>query len=143
MANTKITSVPKLKYLPPTIESFGEHVRRAHHQTAIWKGSLSPDPPQMDPVQYNWSRGGDNSTMSPIMLPANVSPVPVDVVQMIKCGCSSERTCSTGRCGCVVAQMSYVPCSAVAILGPNVTIVTLEPHRRLVRVNTLNKFLIE
>ena len=37
----------------------------------------------------------------------------------------------------------HVPCSAVAMLGPNVTIVTLEPHRRLVRVKALNKFLIE
>ena len=105
MANTKITSAPKLK-LPPTNKSFVEHVRRAHHQTATWKGSLSPDPPQMDPVQYGWSRGEDNSPLSPIMLPANVSPVPVDVLQMIKCGCSSERSCSTGRCGCVVANMS-------------------------------------
>ena len=51
MANTKITSAPKLISLPPTNESFFEHVRRAHHQTAIWKGSLSPVPPQMDPVQ--------------------------------------------------------------------------------------------
>ena len=87
MANTKITSAPKLKSLPPTNESFVEHVRRAHHKTAIWKGSLSPDPPQIDPVQYGWSRGEDNSTLSHIMLPANVSPIPVDVVQMIKCGC--------------------------------------------------------
>ena len=92
MANTKLTSAPKLKSLPPTNESFVEHVRRAHHQTAIWKGSLSPDPPQMDPVQYGWSRGEDNSTVSPIMLPANVSPVPVDVLQMIKWGCYCSPT---------------------------------------------------
>ena len=87
MANTKITSAPKLKFHPPTNESFVEHVRRAHHKTAICKGSLSPDPPQIDPVQYGWSRGEDNSTLSHIMLPDNVSPVPVDVLRMIKCGC--------------------------------------------------------
>ena len=42
-----------------------------------------------------------------------------------------------------VSRRCHVPCSAVAVLGPNVTIVTLEPHRRLVRVKTLNKFMIE
>ena len=140
MANTNITSAPNLKSLPPTNESFVEDLRRAHQQTAIWKGSLSPDPPQMDPVQYGWSRGEDNSTLSPIMLPANVSPVPVDVLQMIKCGCSSERSCSTGRCGYVVDQFYVL---MLPFMDPNVTIVTLEPHRRLVRAKTLNKFLIE
>ena len=64
------------------------------------------------------------------MLPANVSPVPVDVLQMTKCGCSSERHCYTIiLLGCIVAQVScsisprcHVPCSAVAMLDPNVTI---------------------
>ena len=40
------------------------------------------------------------------MLPANVLPVPVDVLQMGKCGCPSEYHCSTGRRGRIVAQMS-------------------------------------
>jgi hypothetical protein len=106
MANIKLTSAPKLKSLPPTTDAFKNHVHRAHHQTAIWKSSLAPDPPQMDPVQYGWSHTEDNSTLCPVMLSVDVSPVPVDVLQMIKCGCSTEHPCSSGRCGCVVAQMS-------------------------------------
>ena len=105
-SNTKTTSVPKLKSLLRTTDSLDEHVRLGHHQTDIWKASPSPDSPQMDAVQYRWSRGEYNSPLSHIMLPANVSPAAVDVLQMIKCGCSSERPCSTGRYGCIVAQMS-------------------------------------
>ena len=143
MANTKKTSAPKLKSLPPTNESFVEHVRRAQHQTAIWKGALSPGPRQMDIAQYGWSRGEYNSTLSPIMLPANVSPVPVDVLQMIISVDAHRKALVLQADVDALSPRCHVPCSAVAVLGPNVTIVTLEPHRRLVRVKTLNKFLIE
>ncbi|KAG1649287.1 hypothetical protein GQR58_029151 [Nymphon striatum] len=44
MVNPKITSLPKLKSLPPTHEAFGEHVYLAHYQTSIWKAAISPDP---------------------------------------------------------------------------------------------------
>ena len=103
MANIKLTSAPKLKSLPPTTGAFKNHVHRAHHQTAIWKSSLAPDPSQMCNTAGDTD---DNSTLSLVMLPVDVSPVPVDVLQIIKCGCSTEHPCSSGRCGCVVAQMS-------------------------------------
>ncbi|KAG0719010.1 Periostin [Chionoecetes opilio] len=40
------------------------------------------------------------------MLPEDVHLVPIEVLQMIKCGCASSTPCSSGRCSCVVAQMS-------------------------------------
>ena len=105
MANPKITSAPKLKSLPPTSDAFAQHVNRAHYQTMIWKSSLSNAPPAAaDPVQYAWAKKEDNK-LFPVMLPDGVSPAPVEVLQIIKCGCASARLCSTGRCSCVVAQM--------------------------------------
>ncbi len=44
MANTKLSSAPKLRSLPPTIEVFSEHVLRAHYQTMIWKAALFSAP---------------------------------------------------------------------------------------------------
>ena len=116
MANTKISSAPKLKSLPPTSYAFAQHVYRAHYQTMVWKSSLSSSPPAAaDPVQYGWTKKDNN--LFPVMLPDDISPAPVEVLQMIKCGCASSRPCSTGRCSCVLAQIScsmFCNCQAAA-----------------------------
>jgi len=115
IAKPKITSAPKLKCLPPTREAFVEHVRRAHYQTAVWKAALSTDPPKLDPLEHGWSMDETNQCLRPVTIPAGVLAAPTEVLQMIKCGCSSARPCSTGRCGCVSAQMScstFCSCSA-------------------------------
>ena len=39
-------------------------------------------------------------------MPYDVSPAPLDVLQLIKCGCASERPCSTAQCGCFMANLS-------------------------------------
>jgi hypothetical protein len=105
MSKPKICSAPKLKSLPPTSDAFTQHVYRAHYQTMIWKSALSDSPPTAaDPLLYGWTM--KDSKLFPVLLPEDVSPAPVEVLQMIKCGCSSARPCSSGRCSCVLAQMS-------------------------------------
>ena len=105
MAKTKTSSAPKLKSLPPTADAFAEHVYCAHFQTMIWKASLSSKLPGADPVHYGWTKKEDNS-LFPVMLLDDVSPAPVEVLQMIKCGCAAAHSCSTARCSCVITQMS-------------------------------------
>ena len=105
MSNTKITIAPKLKSLPPTSDSFTQHVFRAHYQTMIWKSALSSGPPSAaNPLRYGWTE--TDNILLPIMIPEDVSPVPVEVLQMIKCGCTASQPCSTGRCSCVTAQLA-------------------------------------
>ena len=41
MANCKLNAAPELKVLPPTTETFSEHVKRAHLQAVTWKASLN------------------------------------------------------------------------------------------------------
>ena len=77
MANTKASSVPKLKSLPPTTEASKEHVLRAHYQAMVWLGDMFPDPPDIDPVGYGWTR--DVNKLRPVSLPDDVSPVPFEV----------------------------------------------------------------
>lgn len=115
MANSKITSAPKLKSLPPSHDAFVQHVHRAHHQVIIWKSATQSDPPNLDPIKYGWQEGEDGATLCPTTLPPDVSAAPVTILQLIKCGCSTSRPCSTGRCGCVAAQMScsmFCSCNA-------------------------------
>ena len=40
----KLTSIPKLEYLPSTTEIFLINVLRAHYQACIWNSSLQPRP---------------------------------------------------------------------------------------------------
>ena len=124
MANTKITSAPKLKALPPTHAAFVQHVHRAHHQAIVWQSAAQSDPPILDPVQYGWHAGEDGTTLHPITLPAGVSAAPLTILHLIKCGRSTSRPCSTGRCGCVAAQIS---CSMSAVVMLDQTVVTNIP----------------
>lgn len=106
MSNHQLNSAPKLKILPPTKEAFYEHVSRAHLQAAIWKCALDAAPPDLNPVHCGWSLNADTNKLEPVTLPADVSPAPVSVLKMIKCGCSSSQPCSTARCSCSTAHIS-------------------------------------
>ncbi len=106
MANAKLTSAPDLKSLPPTVDAYEVHVRRAHFQASIWRNALQSDPPELDPTQYGWYRDATTKMLQPVMLPEDVSPAPISVLKLIKCGCSSGRPCSTARCSCASAKLS-------------------------------------
>ena len=106
MANLKLTSAPKLKTIPPTTAAFREHVRRAHFQTAIWRHALEPDAPPIRPQEYGWSLDHRTRSLVPTTVPQDTPSAPANVLQLIKCGCSSEMPCSTTRCGCRLAQLS-------------------------------------
>ena len=49
----KLKSSLTLKSLPPSDDALELNIKRAHFQTAIWKSSLCPDPPQLDPLKVN------------------------------------------------------------------------------------------
>ena len=85
MANQKLSSAPKLKSLPPTSDSFTEHVHRAHYQTMIWKSSLSNSPPAANPIHFGWTM--KDQALSPVTLPLYVvlhnDVSPVLLVQLV------------------------------------------------------------
>ena len=103
MGNKKLNSEPDLKVLPPTTEVFETHIYRAHLQAAVLMSYKSLDPPDLIQIHYGWKFDPDEASLMPETLPVDVSPVPVEVLQMIKCGCS---TCSTSRCSCSAAKLS-------------------------------------
>ena len=63
--------LPTLKSLPPASESFEEHVKHAHFQTAIWKAAVDRDPARWDKitvwVEQTWNHKiiGANYCYSP------------------------------------------------------------------------------
>ena len=105
-AEKKATKAPELKSLPPTKEAFEENVKRAHIQTAIWKSALQSDPPPFDPVEFGWERDERAKCLKPVTLQPDVSVAPSEVLEMIRCGCSTETPCSTAMCGCYTGHLS-------------------------------------
>ena len=108
MAKPKVSTTPAVKVLPPTTEAFDQNVRRAHIQTAIWKSAALSNPPAMDPTKFGWERDELSRTLVPRMMPPNTGIAPPEVLQMIRCGCSSETPCYTSHCRCTAAKL---PCT--------------------------------
>lgn len=101
-----VASAPKLATLPPTNEAFKENVARAHLQVAVWRNTLQPDPPRMDPTAFGWSHEAGSKTLFPKTLPSDTPLAPDDLLKLIRCSCSSEMPCKTQRCGCNSANLA-------------------------------------
>ena len=105
-------AMPTLASLPPTTEAFYENVKRAHIQACIWKHALDADPPpstqDLNPCDYGWRKDEASNTVLAITVASNVALAPLNVLKMIKCGCTSDIPCSTLRCSCYQARL---PCT--------------------------------
>ena len=108
MGKKNITAAPPLKSIPPTSEAFRENVLRAHAQIGVWKSALHPDPPSFDPTEYGWSRDKPSKFLTPRTLLADVPLAPPEVLELLRCGCSTDEPCSTQRCGC---HTGHLPCT--------------------------------
>ena len=108
MGKKNITAAPPLKTIPPTSDAFRENVLRAHVQIAVWKSAPQPDPPPFDPTDFGWFRDESTKTLTPKTLPPDVALAPREVLEMLRCGCSTEEPCGTQRCGC---HTGHLPCT--------------------------------
>lgn len=90
---------PILCTLPPTDEGFEANFLRAHLQTSIWLSSRNSEPPVMNPINFGWKK--DNNELVPIYTVNSDKLIPIEVMNILKCGCSSESACSTKRCKCI------------------------------------------
>ena len=50
------STMPKLCSLPPKDQAFMEKLKRAHFQICIWKHALNLNVPDLDPIQYGWTK---------------------------------------------------------------------------------------
>ena len=105
--NKKARKVPNLNTLPPTSEALQEHIKRAHIQVAIWKGSLLENPPPLDPRHHGWTEDTYTKCLVPVTLPEGVVKMTREAQELIKCACASQEPCRpTGKCSCVAAHVS-------------------------------------
>ena len=106
-AKKTASAAPPLRSLPPTSEAFREHVRRAHLIAAQILSSDEPHPPNLSPLEYGWTYDELSKCFDPVILPSGVETAPVEVLQLIRCGCSSDKPCQSARCSCYSAHVKY------------------------------------
>ena len=102
------STMPKLCSLPPTDPAFMENLKRAHFQICTWKRALDLNVPDLDPVQYGWTKDKAAESLAAVHVPPNTDLALSYIQELIKCSCSSDPPCVSENCGCKKAGM---PCS--------------------------------
>ena len=99
--------MPKLCSLPPTDPAFTENLKRAHFQICIWKHALNPNVPDLDPVQYGWTKDIAAKSLVAVHVLRNTDLSLNYTRELIKCSCSSDPPCVSANYCCKKAEM---PC---------------------------------
>ena len=95
--------------LPPTEDSFSQHVARARYQVAVWRNSHVPCPELWDPNGSGWEMSA--GILKPIMFSKDVAPKEVRNLTHLFCtdhGCGDRLRCQcikmnlkcTDQCRC-------------------------------------------
>ena len=63
------STMPKLCSLLPTDPAFMENLKRAHFQICIWKHALDLNVPDLDPVQYGWTKDKAAKSLAAVHVP--------------------------------------------------------------------------
>ena len=62
--------------------------------------------PAMDPVHFGWEAEHANKSLIPSNMCQGTPYAPEQVLKLIRCGCSSEKACHGGNCGCMSHHLS-------------------------------------
>ena len=95
-----IVKAPELKTLPPTSDTFHYHVLRAHIQAMIWASTMSPNPPNLNPLLFVWEMDPSETFLIPKISTGGAPMVPDFILKLIKCGCQSASPCKNGWGNC-------------------------------------------
>ena len=91
--------------LPPTEDSFKQHVLRAKYQTQIWCQSHIPNQEVVDPVGNGWTAcdgGGITQTMF------TQAPASVEVRDLTHLYCADNGCLRGNRCPCLLAGLECI-----------------------------------
>ena len=85
--------------LPPTKDSFHQHLLRANYHCCLWKHSLSIH--EVDsPIGNGWIK--EDNSLRPVLVTQQAAPM--DLVELVRCGCKTG--CTRGSCSCRKNNMS-------------------------------------
>jgi len=91
--------------LPPTNDSFVLHLLRCTYKLLIWRSSLCPDIPPVDPLQYGYIQDRGTGLYVPQLMTQAVAPPELlnDLVCICPDQCTTNCACSTNEQPCTQA----------------------------------------
>ncbi|XP_062498902.1 uncharacterized protein LOC134176238 [Corticium candelabrum] len=111
--------------LPPTHDTFVQHVRRSNYQAFLWKQCLQHGEVP-SPIGHGWDI--DDGDINVLWM--TLSSAPLALLELLRCGCSSG--CNSARCRCFKNNMPCTDackckeCVNAAAAAPPVTDVYVE-----------------
>ena len=87
------STMPKLCSLPLTGPAFMEKLKGAHFQICIRKHVLDLNVPDLDPVQYGWTKDKATKSLAAVHVPPNNDLALSYIQELIKCSCSRPTMC--------------------------------------------------
>ena len=100
------TTAPKLKSLPPTDKVYHKNLKGAHIQAAIWRNLLQTYPPVINPLDFGWVKDLTSPWLVPSTVLLGVNLIADEVLEIIRCSCSSQQTYKSQRCTCIKSCLS-------------------------------------
>ncbi|XP_078368457.1 uncharacterized protein LOC144652292 [Oculina patagonica] len=109
-----------LDSLPPTQDALHLHIKRAHHQTYVWKRALEPCPVLPNPDGSGWHYNEDGILKPKLVTLEQVSE---GCLQLVYCGCTREgNCCATRRCTCFRLSLNCSRACKCGDLCRNITV---------------------
>ena len=126
--------------LPPSEDTFKQHVLRSSYQTKIWLNAHIPKPAVGSPLEHGWKDG--KFGLEPILYEGQMSS---DFLQDLVCTCKGRSVCSKG-CVCFEQNLSCTelcPCQALDLCYNVITHRTdIEDDDALARKSSFSKQII-
>lgn len=91
-----------IRNLPPTEDSFYQHILRAAYQIIIWKNATEVNPEIPNPIDFGWEL--KNNVYIPKLITINVRPNVIS--DNVFCKCKLKKC--TGNCRCKKAGLECI-----------------------------------
>ena len=104
--------------LPPTSDSFIQHLKKANYQVLIWRKSLVGNQDLPEPQCSGWKE--EDGVLCPILITSN--PAPESIIELTTCNCKKslcQSTCSCAHNGLCCTEACFYMAEPGSCLNPH------------------------
>ncbi|CAH3173624.1 unnamed protein product [Porites lobata] len=108
----------KSEALPPTSDSFIQHLKRANYQVLVWRKSLVGNQDLPEPQCSGWIE--EDGVLCPILMTSN--PAPESIIELTTCNCKKSlcrSTCSCANNGLCCTEACFCMAEPGSCLNPH------------------------
>ena len=115
----------KSEALPPTSDSFVQHLKRVNYQVLVWKRALVGAQDLPDPQCSGWKE--EDGVLYPVLMTND--PAPQSIIELTTCKCKKSLCrsfCSCANNGLCCTEACFCMAEPGSCLNPNETTVEVE-----------------